>query len=144
MEAVAVVVVAEEGLKETLNETLWPGAIEVELFRPDTWKPAPTTVAREIRTLALPVFVSETVWEFAKPMGTEEKVTDDGVAERVPNSVSGVTEPDCWPLEPTDGNASPPLPVGSTEPACGAAPAGGMIAAMRIAQPRIQPAKPVR
>lgn len=108
MEAVAVEVPAETGLKEILNVTLWPGEITVELERPVSLNLPPTREVLEILTLALPVFLRERDCEFVRPKGTEEKLTLDGVAERVPNSVSGVKASLDWLGEgklPTEGTS---------------------------------------
>jgi hypothetical protein len=130
--------VADEGRKETLNVILAPGAIVVEGERPDSPKPAPEMEARFTLTLALPVFVSEMVCEFTRPIATEPKLTLEGVAERLPKSVSGANSPLDRPADgkPTTAGTSPLMALFGMD--WGAAPAGEMLAARRIAQPTIQ------
>jgi hypothetical protein len=72
---------AELGVKRTLNVVLWPAAMFVGMFRPDVPKPAPTTLAAEIVTPALPVFCNVTVCELLEPAVTIGKVALIGVAE---------------------------------------------------------------
>lgn len=93
MVAVLEKVVAEDGRNETLNVMLWPGVMVVDAVRPDTLKLPPLMEARVICTLALPVFIREIVWELVKPMGTDAKLTVEGVAVRVPICAAGDDPP---------------------------------------------------
>lgn len=59
----------------------WPGASASGKFKPLILNPAPATVACEILRLAVPVFVSTTVWLLVVPTDTFPKLTVLGVME---------------------------------------------------------------
>lgn len=75
---------AEVGANTTLNVVLWPGAILIGRVRPEVPNPAPTTLALEIVTLAVPEFCSVMVWELLAPIVTPGKLALCGVAESCP------------------------------------------------------------
>jgi hypothetical protein len=143
MEAVAVKVVAEEALKVTLNVTLAPGVITVEEERPVNLKLAPATVARRIWTFAAPVFVRVIGCEFVWPKGTDAKFALGGEAESAPRTTSAFIG---GPGRLAEGWLSAGVgaaPVAFREMDWGAAPAGGMMAARRMAQPMIRIGAPL-
>jgi len=72
---------AEVGAKLTFKVLLLPGAIVRGADRPVAPKPLPETLAEETVRLAVPVFVSEIVWEEVFPTITLPKLTLDGTAE---------------------------------------------------------------
>ena len=79
-----VTVPAEVGANTTLNVALCPGAMLIGRVRPEVPNPAPTTLALEIVTLAVPGFWSVMVWELLAPVVTLGKLALTGVAESCP------------------------------------------------------------
>jgi hypothetical protein len=72
---------AELGANTTLNVVFCPGAILIGSVRPEVPNPAPTTLALEIVTLAVPPFCSVIVCETLAPAVTPGKLALVGVAE---------------------------------------------------------------
>jgi len=72
---------AELGANTTLNVVFWPGAMLIGSVRPEVPNPAPTTLALEIVTLAVPLFWSVMVCEPVAPAVTLGKLALIGVAE---------------------------------------------------------------
>jgi hypothetical protein len=68
------------GVKTALNVTFDPVAIVVGALRPVMLKPVPVTVAREIMTLAEPLFVRLIVCELLLPVETFPKAAIAGTA----------------------------------------------------------------
>ena len=71
----------ELGANTTLNVVLWLGAMLVGSVRPEVPKPAPTTLALEIVTLAVPLFCSVIVCDNVAPGVTLGKLALIGVAK---------------------------------------------------------------
>ena len=68
------------GVKTALNVTFEPVGIVTGALRPVMLKPAPVTVAREITTLAVPLFVRLIVCELLLPVETFPKAAVPGTA----------------------------------------------------------------
>lgn len=63
------------GANCTVTVLLWPTARVVDGLPPVTLKPAPVTVACEMSTVAVPVFVTVTFWVALPPTATLPNVT---------------------------------------------------------------------
>ena len=75
------------GANWTWNAWFCPAAIETEDIPPTTLKPAPVIVACEIVTVAVPVFVSVSVWEPVAPAAMFPNVRLVALAARDPEAV---------------------------------------------------------
>src|SRR5579863_1802121 len=73
--------VGELGLNTTLNETLLPAAMVVDVEIPLTLTPVPVTLTCEIVNVALPEFISVMLWELLFPKVTLPKLAEFGVAD---------------------------------------------------------------
>jgi hypothetical protein len=73
--------VVEVGLNTTLNDTLLPAAMVVDVVSPVTLKPVPVTLTCETVNVALPEFVSVMLWELLPPTATLPKLAEFGVAD---------------------------------------------------------------
>jgi hypothetical protein len=63
---------------------LWPTGIVPEGFPPTTVNPAPVMVAFEMVTVAVPVFVTVTLWVVVFPTATLPKLKLVALGERMP------------------------------------------------------------
>jgi len=79
-EIVPVTLPAAFGAKTALNVVDWPAAMVTGAAIPEVLKPAPATVTEEIVTVAVPPFLSVTVWELFVPVVTLPNAALVGVA----------------------------------------------------------------
>jgi hypothetical protein len=79
----------EVGSNDTVRVAFWLGVSVKPAGTPEPVKPVPVTIALEIVTFELPVFVSVTIWETVVPSFTLPKVR----LELLALSVRVVTEP---------------------------------------------------